>query len=447
MFTAQTLLPKIQQLQSYKRLLIAYSGGLDSTVLLHSIAALQQYFPEQELLAVHIHHGLSPHADDWQVHCQTFCQQLSISLFTIKVNAQAAVGESPEEAARHARYQAFKELLKTGDCLLTAHHQNDQAETVLLQLIRGAGVNGLAAMPEFSSLGKGVMWRPLLAYSREQLQNYAECEQLQWIEDDSNVDLRFDRNFIRQQLMPLLKQRWPSVVKTIDRAAQHQQQALQCLRECAEQDWQQCRGNDLPQLTIAELLKLSAPRQINLLRYWFKQCGVRAPNTAKLQQLLTSVLNSRHDAMPLLQWSDVAIRRHAGHLYLIKEDTIAAAIMPLVWNFPQPLLLADGKKIIATACWGKNLFIAENAVLTIRFRQGGEKIKPAGHAHHQELKKLFQQWRVPYWLRAQIPLLYINDELAAVIGYCYSADFQADYKQQGWVIELSVATCSIVDDV
>lgn len=428
---------QLQKIRSYKRLLLAFSGGLDSTVLLHSIAALRQCFPEQELLAVHIHHGLNTQADAWQVHCQTFCQQLSVPLTSIKVDARAAVGESPEEAARHARYQAFKNLLKNGDCLLTAHHQNDQAETLLLQLMRGAGVNGLAAMPEFSCLGQGILWRPLLAHSREQLQEYAERQQLQWIEDDSNANLRFDRNFIRQQLIPLLKQRWPSVVTTLDRAAHHQQQALQCLQELAEHDWQQCRGNDLQQLTIVELLKLSAPRQINLLRYWFKQCQLRSPNTAKLKQLLITVLNSRHDAMPLLQWADVAIRRHAGHLYLIKENVMSASTLPLIWNFPQPLLLADGKKIIATTCQGKGLFIAENAVITIRFRQGGEKIKPVGHAHHQELKKLFQQWRVPYWLRAQIPLLYINDQLAAVIGYCESADFQANFEQLGWLIELS----------
>ncbi len=437
MYTTQTLLSKLQSFQKYKRLLIAFSGGLDSTVLLQSIAALLQCLPEQELLAVHINHGLNTHADAWQAHCQAFCQQLSIPLTIIKVDARAAVGESPEEAARHARYQAFKELLKNGDCLLTAHHQNDQAETLLLQLFRGAGVNGLAAMPEFSPLGKGVLWRPLLEYSREQLQEYAEHQQLPWIEDDSNADLRFDRNFIRQQLMPLLIQRWPSVVTTLNRAAQHQQQALQCLQELAEHDFLQCCGNDLQQLNITELLNLSAPQQINVLRYWFKQCQVRSPNTVKLKQLLTTVLSSRHDAMPLLQWADVVIRRFNGFLFLLKEAQIKWPLTPLIWEFPQPLLLPDGKKLQAVGCFGKGLYIPEHAVITIRFRQGGEKIKVAGHEHHHSLKKLFQQWRVAYWLRAQIPLLYINDQLAAVIGYCESADFQAKSDQQGWLIELS----------
>lgn len=421
-------------LANYQRLIIAYSGGLDSSVLLHYLAAHRAELPE--LVAVHINHGLQQQAESWQQHCQQMCDQLDITLQIIHVDAQAVNGESPEEAARNARLQAFKQVVGEGDCLLTAHHQNDQAETVLLQLMRGAGVNGLAAMPVTGQFAKAELHRPLLSYTREQLHSYALQHQLQWIDDHSNSDTRFDRNFVRHQLVPLIQQRWPSAITTLDRVAGHQQEALQLLEDIAEQDWQQCRGNDDQQLIINQVQTLSKPRQMNLFRYWMKRCHVIRPNKAKLNELQNTLLSCRSDAMALVEWSDVAIRRYADHLYLLKQAT--QQLSEVHWQqFPGPLTLSNGQKLTVQQVDSNGLCVPENASVSVRTRKGGEKIKLAGHQHHHELKKLFQQWRVPYWLREQIPLLYINNDIAAVVGYGIGDKYRAKAGQEGWHVAIT----------
>ncbi|HSP01681.1 MAG TPA: tRNA lysidine(34) synthetase TilS, partial [Thioalkalivibrio sp.] len=259
--------PFLQTLPPASRLVVAFSGGLDSHVLLHALAALcgEGFY---ELHAIHIHHGLNSQADAWADHCARVCRDLDVGLEVIAVNARAARGESPEAAARAARYQALASCMKEGDGLLTAHHRRDQAETLLLQLLRGAGSAGLAAMPRWQPLGSGWHGRPLLDVSREAIEDYARERDLHWIEDNSNLDARFDRNLLRQQVMPLLRARWQGVDETLARAAAHQAEGLGLLGDLARQDLEQIRGELPGTLSVSELTGLRPARIRNVLRFW-----------------------------------------------------------------------------------------------------------------------------------------------------------------------------------
>ncbi|MEM7019036.1 MAG: tRNA lysidine(34) synthetase TilS [Pseudomonadota bacterium] len=227
---------------------VAYSGGIDSHVLLH---LLKTSSPRSIISAVHIHHGLQSNADGWAQHCEDVCQNLDIPCQVIRVNVSQDKGASLEESARKARYVAFADLLDPNEILCMAHHADDQAETVLLRMLKGAGPNGLAGMPATRQLGNGWLWRPLLTQPRETLVAYANQHKLRWIEDTSNTDTRFDRNFLRQNILPTLKERWPGLLQTFNRTAAHQQQTSEMLKQLGELDWQQCRQGN--QLSIPEL--------------------------------------------------------------------------------------------------------------------------------------------------------------------------------------------------
>ena len=267
LFSPAQLLDQLAHLPPAQRYWVAYSGGCDSTVLLHALAALRDQLPV-ELHALHVNHNLHEAAPTWAAHCRAVCETLAIPLTEVNVDARAAKGESPEAAARAARYCIFTDVLKAGDGLLLAHHRDDQAETLLLQLLRGSGPRGLAAMPAHRPQGAGWLGRPLLSFSRQELCRYAEAEKLQWIDDPSNFDTDFDRNFLRQRVLPLLQERWPAAATTLGRAAEHQAEAAELLHQLAEEDWQLTAGPQADTLQIDSLLRLTPDRQRNVLRYW-----------------------------------------------------------------------------------------------------------------------------------------------------------------------------------
>ncbi len=264
----------IEQFSQFKRLIVGFSGGLDSTVLLHNLA--QQPALHGRLLAMHINHGISVNAENWQYQCQHFCEELSIPFLVKKVEfgRQANL----EEEARKARYQAFSAELAPGDGLILAHHLDDQAETLLLQLFRGAGVDGLAAMVASKGFAKGKLLRPLLNYSRQNLEDYAKFHHLKWLDDESNQNTDFSRNFLRQQIFPLLRTRWPKIANNLTRTTQHCQQAQANLEDLAKMD---CPVLNKPTSTLAlnSLSHLSDARMVNVLRFWFKSNNIKSPST------------------------------------------------------------------------------------------------------------------------------------------------------------------------
>jgi tRNA(Ile)-lysidine synthase len=434
-FNAALLKENITQYRNAKVLWVAYSGGCDSHVLLHSLVALRSEI-KAEIKAIHINHGLSPFAPEWEEHCRDTCEQLAVPYVAISVNAKKK-NSSPEEAARHARYAEWKKLLNKNEVILLAHHQDDQAETVLIQLLRGAGVKGLAAMPSQQYFSKGLLCRPLLTFSREEIHSYAIENKLNWIDDPSNFDTDFDRNFLRHDVVPLLETRWPSLKKVLSRTASHQADADQLLTELAFQDWHHVRENN--QINITSLLKLSEKRQRNILRYWIADvCELILPDTVHLQRILDEVLTAAIDAKPEVIWRGGEVRRYQGLLYAQEKLMQPPNDLMLLWpNIEMPLELnKNGITLSAISSVGKGLSQEKlkNTKISLQFRQGGETCRPVGRGQTHQLKKLFQEWKIPPWQRVSIPLLYVDGQLAQVVGYCHCEPFAAADGEPSWVI-------------
>ncbi len=414
---------------------LAYSGGLDSHVLLHVLAEVRNNHPFN-LHAVYIDHGVQPAASQWAVHCKTICRELAIdfSVHTLS-NKSPTQNNSLEDWLRTERYAVFANLMQPNDVLLTAHHQNDQAETVLLQLLRGAGPKGLAAMPRLKSFAAGWHGRPLLDVTRAELQDYAVQHQLQWVEDESNVDTRFARNFLRHEVLPLLSQRWPTVTNTLARTAAHCAEAQALVEFFTEADLQAVQGSVANTLSVKKLLALSVMRQRQALRAWLMALQFPLPSAVKLQQILDTVLTAGDDKMPVHGWQHVELRRYRDNLIAMPCLSLHDATCVVPWNFSASLCVPSIGTLQAMQTVGAGLR-KELDDVTVRFRSGGEIVKLPGRQCHHELKKLWQQWGVPPWLRDRIPLIYVREKLAAVVGFCVVEEFLAGVDQVGVEVRL-----------
>lgn len=414
----------IANLDGFSQLKVGYSGGLDSTVLLHLLAAKPTL--RKKLSAIHIHHGISPNAAAWATHCREACDGLNIPFLEQCIEFDRT--SNVEENARTARYAFFSSQLNPNHALVLGHHQNDQAETLLLQLVRGAGVDGMASMPEIGQLGLGAVVRPLLAKSRQQLEDYAIHHQLKWIEDESNQDMEYSRNFIRYRIMPLLTEKWPGVSATISRTASHCQQAKAHLEQLALLDHSEVLGKELD---IAPLKSLDDERALNVVRTWLKSNQVQLPSGLTQERLIDELVRARPDACPLVAWDEVQIRRYQNRLYL--DQKVRVHTSPnLDWDlFPQPLKVSEHEMFLAKEA-SQGIKIPPSAEVNIRFREGGESFIWRGQT--KKLKKLLQEWNVAPWLRDHIPLLYVNGQLAAVIGYAISDLFFAQESTHVWEI-------------
>jgi len=411
-----------------QRLWIAYSGGLDSHLLLYALAQLR---PRFELRAIHIHHGLHAQADNWAVHCKKVCQVLEIACEVKRVKVHSTPREGLEANARSARYDAIGQLLAPGDVVLTAQHADDQAETLLLQLLRGAGVAGLAAMPPVSRLAKGWLVRPLLAYTRAQLQDYARQANLHWIEDSSNADTRFDRNFLRHEIMPLLRQRWFRVSLMLSRAARHQAEADELLQILAEEDLQTCKGRTAKQLFLPALSRLKPVRQRNVLRFWIKKLGLPLPSTVQLQHVFSDIVTAKADRQPVVRWRGGEVRRYRDFLFAM-PNLPPAPNQNLIWSFPETLPLPFGE-LRTLKVQGRGLKLEPGTLLQVRFRQGGEIFRMRGS--RRMVKKLLQTAELPPWQRPFIPLIYFENTLIAIPNIGVADGFVAQEGEMGWKIQ------------
>lgn len=439
--TAQVL-EQLAQMPTPTRYRVAYSGGCDSHVLLHILAGLREQLPAP-LETIHINHQLSPQAGQWADHCRRVCEVLAVPLVEATVHAHPGLGESPEAAAREARYSAWRGLLNEGDLLLLAQHQDDQAETLLLQLLRGSGPRGLAAMPGLIPFASGWLGRPLLGYPRASLRRYAVEQGLEWIEDPSNFDTDLDRNYLRHKLLPVLEARWPSATLTLGRAARHQAEAADLLGDLAARDLEQCQGEEAS-LSLAPLQALSPARQRNLLRHWLSvEHRLPVPDSKHLNRILDEVLYAAPDAMPLVSWAGVEVRRYDGRLFAMSTR---AGTTPPGWQswdpLAQPRLELGDQVLLAHTTTGEGLALQqiEQHGLQIGFREGGEGCRPQGRGHRHDLKKLFQEWRVPPWQRGTVPLIRIDGEIAQVVDYCVCEPFVAQADEPGILITRHAAT-------
>jgi len=387
---------------------VAFSGGLDSTVLLHLVVSLSRRMVLPPVRAVHVEHGLQAAASAWPAHCQQVCAALGVPLRVRAV--QVAPGASLERAAREARYAAFTDELGAGELLLTAQHRDDQAETLLFRLLRGAGVRGLAAMPASRPLGRGHLLRPLLTASRAELEAYAAAHQLQWVEDPSNGDVQYSRNYLRQRVLPLLTQRWPQAATSMARTAEHLREAQDLLDDLARLDLAHLNESarfawlGLPSLPLAPLLALSAARQRNLLRYWL------APMTAMPDSDhwagFESLLVAGGDALPVWRLAGGELHRADGRLWWLAGawlQTPAAVDLPLTGGELQ--LPGNGRlRLLGTAPAGP---------LRVAYRQGGECMSIAGRGS-RDLKRLLNESGLPAFARARVPLLLCAERVLAV---------------------------------
>ncbi|MBM7059832.1 tRNA lysidine(34) synthetase TilS [Pseudomonas sp. UL073] len=388
---------------------VALSGGLDSTVLLHLLAGLAREHALPPLSALHVHHGLQAAADSWPAHCQNLCDALGVPLQVLRVRVEA--GASLERAAREARYAALAACLAREEVLLTGQHRDDQAETLLFRLLRGAGVRGLAGMAVQRPLQLGSLVRPLLGCSRIELERYAREAGLEWVEDPSNRDTRLARNYLRHEVVPRLQAHWPQVQANLARAADHLREAQGLLDELAESDLAAAQGPagldwlTLPSLALAPLTQLSPARQRNALRHWLAGRTL-LPDSAHWAGW-EALRDAGADARPLWRLAQGELHRAAGRLWWLSGDWLQAPATPPVWTQPAETLPLPGN--------GRLHLLGEvpPGALQVRYRQGGEALTLAGRGT-RDLKRLLNEAAVPAFLRGHLPLLYRGDQLLAV---------------------------------
>lgn len=401
-----------------KNYILGFSGGLDSTVLLALCQAIRNTLPIH-IHAVHIHHDLSVHADRWAMHCKQFCVRHDIP-FSLEKIAIKKQNKGLEAAARDSRYNIFANYCQgPNSVLLTAHHLNDQAETFLLQLLRGSGPKGLAAMPSEKPLGRGVHARPLLACRRETLLKYARFHHLTWIEDESNENLTFTRNVIRHKILPLLQGHFPAAPQVISRASRHIAEMQSLTESMAMLELKAIAGSVEHTLSINHLKLLTAPKQRLLLRLWLYTQNIYPPNEKKLAQIQAQMMYAAADRNPQISFGDSTIRRYRDNLYLTKRSEASAKKLAVnqkwIWHVNHALHIPGIGLLQSQAIKNDGLRRDIDKVAVI-FRQGGETITLHGRGR-LSLKNLFQAWGVPPWMRHKIPLLYFEDELVAVVGF------------------------------
>jgi tRNA(Ile)-lysidine synthase len=406
-------------------LVVGLSGGLDSMVLLHALASLPEA-RARGLRALHVHHGLHVDADAWMRHCETACAALQVPLRSVRVDVTRDSGAGLEAAARHARHAAFAAELGDGEVLVLAHHRDDQAETFLLRALRGSGADGMGAMRAWRRFFRGWLWRPLLDQSRAQLQAHAQAHDLRWIEDPSNADVNFDRNFLRRHVLPLLRERWPHVDAAFARSAGLCAEATDLLAAEDARSLAQVRTADAQVLARDALLALPAARRARVLRRWIEELGLPPLPAEGIARIEADVLDSRADADPRFLWQGAEVRAWRDLLHA------GPAVLPLPddwhreWTGATPLALPDGSRLALSGAPGFDKACIAHA------RQGGERITLPGRNHSHALKHVLQDLGVPPWVRDRLPLL-SNDagELLAAGDLVYSAAFDAWLRARG----------------
>lgn len=416
-------------------LVVAYSGGVDSQVLLHALANLKYAKKVPNLITVcHVNHGLSENANKWQNFAEQTCRKLHLPFVACQVNVQPQVQQSLEALAREARYQALHSLCNEKSLIITGHHRDDQAETFLLALKRGSGLKGLSAMAEESFQGNDIFIRPLLNIPRAEIVHYAKERQLDWVEDESNSDTQFDRNFIRQKVMPLLTERWPSITQTINRSSTHCLEGQLLLNELAEQDLVNCSLNKLS-LSVSELSKLSVARFNNLIRYFLAQQNYLMPSTEQLIQVHRQLL-ANEDKNPAIKVANHYLRRYKDALYLTAdfEDvsdwqyTIDCLDLQTVDTIELPdnlgkLTLSNNQCFDVTSTNQRMMLPSKGQQITLRFCHNNPTCLPDYRNHSRSLKKILQELNIPPWQRKRVPFLYYNDQFVAAIGHFVCQSF------------------------
>jgi len=437
-----------QHLHPGDRVVVALSGGIDSVVLCD---LLRRWCRRRhcELRALHINHRISPNAAQWARFCRTLCRTWKIPLKVVEVTVRR--GDSLEAAARDARYRVFAQ--QSADVVALAHHLDDQAETLLLQLLRGAGVRGLSAMPEIRSQGSDVgkrisrqkrlpnpesriptpvILRPLLEVPREEIEAYAWQRKLDWIEDESNADVYFDRNFLRHEILPRLARRYPAYRTTLARAGRNLAESARLLDQLAEVDLGRTKSGEGVPITL--LRKLGPARAKNALRHYLRRAGAAAPNAARLEECVRQALSTRHDARIAIDLGGRELRYFSGRLFVVTKHRPPPADYRKTWRGEARLHLDElGGTLTMRRARGEGISLArlDGKPLTVRLRRGGESLQPDAKRPRRSLKNLLQEARIPTWQRTMLPLLYCGRSLVGVPGIGVDTPFQAKSGKTG----------------
>ncbi|WP_143872274.1 tRNA lysidine(34) synthetase TilS [Catenovulum sediminis] len=421
-----------------KTLTLALSGGLDSCVLLHQLVELRRKI-SFKLAAIHVNHNLSDNAAHWQQFCEEICHQYQVSFQSINVSLKLKSRQSLEEVARDARYQALMEHSSKQAILATAQHQDDQVETFLIRLKRGSGVKGLAAMQDVSHLPNGqILWRPLLKCSRNEIEQYAKQHQLTWVEDESNQDDQFDRNFLRNQVLPLLNIRWLKFNDCVARTTALCNESNLLADDIAQIDANQCITAQ--KLKLVEFLQLAPHRQNNLLRYWLAEFNINLPSQ-KLTEEIIQMCSAKADAQPKVCLHGGEIRRYRSELYFLSArylHFLATFNTHIVNGLPNYIPLADGRKLefINVETHADVRHPEEHEAVSIRYQiPSSFECQPVFRRHKRSLKKLWQEQNIPPWLRDKIPYLFYGDEMIAALGYWVNQNGAASKETKGLLLK------------
>lgn len=409
---------------SGKPLLLGLSGGLDSTVLLHALAS-QAAVRSTGLRAVHVDHGLHTEAAGWGRHCERLCAGLGIELTVVRVEVAGDAGQGLEAAARDARYRAFAGVLREGESLALGHHRDDQAETVLLRLLRASGSDGLSAMQARRPFAGGLLWRPLLAVPRVALLDYAQARSLAWIEDPSNAEHGLDRNFLRHRVLPVLAERWPQAARALARSAQLLAEDARLLQEGARERLQSLRVAEADCLSVAALLALPGAWRSRVLREWLAELRLPPLPGAASAVIESDLLAARADADAQYRWAGAVLWRWRDLLHAEREQTALPADWRCAWSGAEPLLLPTGDQLAFRQGSATATAAPASGCFTVATRQGGERITLPRRQHSHTLKHCLQAAGVPAWQRQRLPLLWAEDgELLAAGDRLISARLQ-----------------------
>lgn len=409
--------------------MVAYSGGVDSHVLLHICAQLRPQLKDITFQAVYIDHGLHENSSRWSAHCKQVALKLDIEYISQKVFAKDINGDGPEQAARLARYKALSKYIDKQTLLLTAQHQDDQAETLLLQLLRGSGVKGLSSMPLLSKFEGGYLLRPFLDCSKQSISDYAATHTLSWVEDPSNLDVSYDRNFLRQSVIPLIKQRWPAFSKTTSRSAAHCAEASTILTDLASTLLQDAL---VDKLELSLLVTLNDETQRLVIRQWLADHKIRMPSEKVLEEIQRLVVQPLVKSA-CIKLGDQQLRLFDACFFIVTQEIEAFPFIDWI-----------GNKVMLPACMGDLSFIEvtgagidkelwESSRISIRCRQGGESLKVAGRLGHKKLKKLLYENKIFPWVRNIIPLIYLDGQLVAVADLWVDENYLVMEGEKGYL--------------
>ena len=430
----KTFVDLTQSHKKIKSMTVALSGGVDSVVLLHLLHSFQKKH-RFTLNAIHVHHGLSKNADKWVKFCEKLCRYLSVPLDVHYVKLPQKKSLGIEGEARRLRYE--KLLQSKSDLIVLAHHADDQAETFLLQLIRGAGVKGLSSMAHFDDARK--LWRPLLNTSRSDIEKYSKQYKLKWIEDESNLNIDFDRNFIRTKVLPILKNRFNHIIKVIYRSSTHLAEAQDLLDDLAKLDLKNHLKsiNYKHKLKVNTLNKLSHSRAKNVLRYWLEINGQLMPSKDLLDELLRQVLHAKKDAELKIELSkEFEIRRYKDEIYLVKKNQYVQKKYEIVWQGESEILLPNGQQLKFKKVKGRGISLEKmkNKKLMISDRKGGEFFKPDSKRPTKKVKQFLQESNLPPWEREKLPLIFVDNDLVFLPNFGVDINWQTKPKEDGLVL-------------